>query len=175
MTSNITAISSAPPPLVNTEIRAKDALRWNQQAQSANDSPAQPRLPSVATPDLLAAKAPAPGSVALDVGAQDTKAQDAKRLAGVVDELNQHLKGLARTSLQFNMDDASGKMVVKVMDVEKDELIRQIPPDELLKLAAFIKEKIEKEAAKMEQAALTTNKPTSDASTLEGLLLRIQV
>lgn len=179
MMSNITNISNASPPRVDPEPRAKanhleeDATRQAQQAQSVNNPATQPRI-SPAASNLLTVKAPhPPGSIAQDISAQDTKAQDAKLLARIVDELNQHLKGLSRTSLQFNVDDVSDKMVVKVIDVEKDELIRQIPPEELLKLAAFIKEKFEKETEKME--ALVPNKSAAKAFILEGLLVRTHV
>jgi flagellar protein FlaG len=42
---------------------------------------------------------------------------------------------LSRASLEFSIDDASGRTVVKVVDAETKELIRQIPSEEVLALA----------------------------------------
>lgn len=42
-------------------------------------------------------------------------------------------------SLSFMVDEASGKSIIKVMDKTNDQLIRQIPSEELLKVAQDIK------------------------------------
>ena len=42
-------------------------------------------------------------------------------------------------SLSFRVDETSGKSIIKVMDKNTDELIRQIPSEELLKVAQDIK------------------------------------
>jgi flagellar protein FlaG len=38
------------------------------------------------------------------------------------------------TSLTFSVDDATGKSVIEVIDKESEEVIRQIPPKQMLKL-----------------------------------------
>lgn len=38
------------------------------------------------------------------------------------------------TSLAFSVDKATGKTVIRVMDKETDKLIRQIPPEEMLRM-----------------------------------------
>ncbi|KTS71042.1 flagellar protein FlaG [Pseudomonas oryzihabitans] len=38
-------------------------------------------------------------------------------------------------NLDFSVDDSTGEMVVKVLDGESGKLIRQIPSEEVLKLA----------------------------------------
>ncbi|HAS51387.1 MAG TPA: hypothetical protein DCS21_06450, partial [Gammaproteobacteria bacterium] len=103
---------------------------------------------------------------------QDVKSQDRKTLAGAIEEVNQHFKSLPRTHLQFTIDKEADRVVVKVMDAEKDKLIRQIPPDDLLKLAASIKEKINEEGGKLERADLAANKSSTEASLLDSFLLR---
>lgn len=55
-----------------------------------------------------------------------------------VDVLNQAV-ALEQRSLSFSIDDASGRSVIKVIDFETDELIKQIPSEELLKVAQDIK------------------------------------
>ena len=42
-------------------------------------------------------------------------------------------------SLSFLIDEASGRSIIKVMDKTNDQLIRQIPSEELLKVAQDIK------------------------------------
>ena len=42
-------------------------------------------------------------------------------------------------SLSFMMDEASGRSIIKVVDRSTDQLIRQIPSEELLKVAQDIK------------------------------------
>jgi flagellar protein FlaG len=56
-----------------------------------------------------------------------------------VAELNQYVQNLER-KLQFSVDDNSGDTVVKVIDKETDELIRQIPSEELLEVKHAIDE-----------------------------------
>jgi len=41
-------------------------------------------------------------------------------------------------ALQFRVDDASGRMVVSVTDAETGEVIRQVPGEEALRMAARI-------------------------------------
>lgn len=55
-------------------------------------------------------------------------AQDAQKVA---EKLNQQLEP-ANTSVRFSVDDSSGQVVIKVMDTEKDQVIRQIPNEEAL-------------------------------------------
>lgn len=50
-----------------------------------------------------------------------------------VQDLNSLVQELQR-ELRFSVDDGSGEMVVKVVDRQTDELVRQIPTEEILKL-----------------------------------------
>lgn len=45
-----------------------------------------------------------------------------------------------RRNLNFDLDDSSGRVVVRVTDVESGEVIRQIPSEEALKLAESLTE-----------------------------------
>ena len=44
------------------------------------------------------------------------------------------------TSLAFSVDKPTGKTVIKVMDKETDKVIRQIPPEEMLRLIGKMKD-----------------------------------
>jgi flagellar protein FlaG len=59
-------------------------------------------------------------------------------LQQAVDVINQAV-ALEQRSLNFSIDDVSGRSVIKVIDYETDELIKQIPSEELLKVAQDIK------------------------------------
>lgn len=59
-------------------------------------------------------------------------------LQQAVDVVNQAVS-LEQRSLSFSIDDVSGRSVIKVVDFATDELIKQIPTEELLKVAQDIK------------------------------------
>ncbi len=59
-------------------------------------------------------------------------------LQQAVDVVNQAV-ALEQRSLSFSIDDTSGRSVIKVVDFATDELIKQIPTEELLKVAQDIK------------------------------------
>jgi flagellar protein FlaG len=68
----------------------------------------------------------------------ETQAQD-QALGERFEGLSQLAQNIQRR-LSFQVDDVSGKTVVKVYDRETEELIRQFPPEELLTLSQRLKE-----------------------------------
>jgi len=65
-----------------------------------------------------------------------------EQLAAIQDrviELNSYMQNINR-SLQFSIDEQSGDTIIKVIDSETDELIRQIPAEELLVLRSSLEE-----------------------------------
>jgi flagellar protein FlaG len=77
---------------------------------------------------------------AVDVKPVKPKAADISSvdLQQAIDVVNQAV-ALEQRSLSFSIDDASGRSVIKVVDFETEELIKQIPTEELLKVAQDIK------------------------------------
>ena len=63
--------------------------------------------------------------------AQQNKEQ---QVADAVKNMNDFLQMVQRT-LQFSMDEESGRMVVQIKDVETNKVIRQIPSERVLRLA----------------------------------------
>ena len=63
---------------------------------------------------------------------------DPKKVAELVEKIQEYLEEL-NISLKFRVDDKTGQIVVQVLDGAGD-LIRQIPPEELLKLREKMKE-----------------------------------
>jgi len=55
-------------------------------------------------------------------------------LSAAVDQLNSYVKSASR-DLLFSVDNDSGQTVVRVTDAETEQLIRQIPNEEALKIA----------------------------------------
>ena len=62
-------------------------------------------------------------------------------LADAVDQLNEHAQGVQR-NLAFSVDDSSGRTVVRVVDTQTEEVIRQIPSEEMLVLIRNFSESI---------------------------------
>ena len=62
---------------------------------------------------------------------QENAAKDKKSLPEMVEALNASMQQLQR-GLRFSVDDTSGRIVVKVIDLDTEEVIRQIPSEEML-------------------------------------------
>ena len=62
-----------------------------------------------------------------------------QQLTETVNDLNRHLSGYG-TNLQFEIDDQLQQMVVRIVDQETKEVVRQIPSEKALALAKFFKE-----------------------------------
>lgn len=80
----------------------------------------------------------APPSVNATFGAAgqtgDGRAASTEELKKAVDEANGIIQAVRR-DLNLNIDEASGRLVIKVIDRDSEEVIRQIPSEEVL---AFI-------------------------------------
>lgn len=73
-----------------------------------------------------------------DANEQTQSAITAEELGEAVENINQFVNSQGRT-LNFSVDEESGKPVVKVIDFETKEVIRQIPSEEVLTMAKAIK------------------------------------
>ena len=60
------------------------------------------------------------------------------RLNEAVKELNSYVQNIER-NLQFDVDEESGHTVIRVLDVETDEVIRQMPSEDFLALSRHLK------------------------------------
>ena len=63
----------------------------------------------------------------------------AEELQGVVKRLNEHVQMINR-NLQFSVDEDSGRSVIRVVNADTQELVRQIPSEEALRISRHIKE-----------------------------------
>ncbi|WP_231362422.1 flagellar protein FlaG [Thioalkalivibrio sp. ARh3] len=67
-------------------------------------------------------------------GREGTAPVAAEDLEPVVESINAYLQNSQR-SLEFSVDDSTGRTVITVMDADREEVIRQIPPEQMLALA----------------------------------------
>ena len=76
-----------------------------------------------------------------DALAEHTAAQlpSEEEISGMVESINDYLQN-ARRELQFKVDDTGGQTLIKVLNQNSGELIRQIPPELMVSLAAFLRD-----------------------------------
>lgn len=67
---------------------------------------------------------------------------DRQALQEAVSSLNEHLQQIQR-NLLFSVDESSGKTIVKVVNASTDEVIRQIPTEEVLRISHNIQEQLD--------------------------------
>ncbi len=65
--------------------------------------------------------------------AGSSQAVDEQAVEEIVDGLNEYVQQVER-HLQFSVDRESGKTVIRVVDAATEEVVRQIPADEILEL-----------------------------------------
>ncbi len=82
-----------------------------------------------------------PGTVLVADGdaKSSDKAPDRNQVNRVVESLNELADSLKRR-IEFSIDDKTGQTVITIVDQDSDRVIRQIPPEELMRLAAHLRE-----------------------------------
>lgn len=60
-----------------------------------------------------------------------------EKLTEAVDKINEMMQQ-GKQMLTFQLDDDSGRMVVRVIDAQTDEVVRQIPSEETLNFAKYV-------------------------------------
>lgn len=105
------------------------------ESMNANSllSSVQPAETSTVRQDKVAEVQPVPAP-ATDSAQQEMSAEE---MQAVVDKLNEFMSNGQR-NLSFSVDSETAETVVKVMDTETQEVIRQFPSEEALKLAKHI-------------------------------------
>ncbi len=61
-------------------------------------------------------------------------------LSGLVNDINDLVYELSATTVTFDVDDATGRHVVRVLNKETGDVIRQLPPEALLNLVARMRQ-----------------------------------
>lgn len=90
-------------------------------------------------------------TVAVEVAEVETQEVDMElsqeALEKVVSQLNAYIQNTQR-DVDFSVDDATGRVVVRVIDSESEEVIRQIPSEEMLAISRHLVESLETEQPK---------------------------
>ena len=90
-------------------------------------------------------------TIAVEVAEVETQEVDVElsqeALEKVVSQLNAYIQNTQR-DVDFSVDDATGRVVVKVIDSESEEVIRQIPSEEMLAISRHLVESLETEQPK---------------------------
>ena len=63
-------------------------------------------------------------------------------LENVVSQLQDYVQSIQR-DMQFHIDDATGRVIVQVIDSNSNEVVRQIPSEEMLAIARHLADAIE--------------------------------
>lgn len=102
--------------------------------------------PPVVTPNVARTTEPVASPTASTGKPPEVQATDVQTAAAplsgedilkALDEVREAVKPVAQ-SLHFSLDKDSGRTVIKVMDTETNEMIRQIPSEDILKIAQAI-------------------------------------
>jgi len=90
-------------------------------------------------------------TVAVEVAEVETQEVDVelsqKALEKVVSQLNAYIQNTQR-DMDFSVDGSTGRVVVKVIDSESEQVIRQIPSEEMLAISRHLVESLETEQPK---------------------------
>lgn len=65
--------------------------------------------------------------------------QSAQELAQATSDISDYIQSVSR-SLQISVDGDLGTTVIRVLDTQTEELVRQIPAEEVLRIARFLSE-----------------------------------
>lgn len=109
------------------ETSIKPSLQQTQQAVVKQDAPSAVPVDTVSVTPVDEGNSVLVNSVEKETSNQESL----EELQDKVTQLNEHMQTLNR-NLQFRVDEQSGDTVVKVVDAETEELVRQIPSQELL-------------------------------------------
>ncbi len=100
---------------------------------------------------------PAADTLPLKAEAQAGSAPPASVDEGQLNEMVDELNGLAQTvqrQLQFSIDEDNGEVVVKVVDAETRDVVREIPPEEIREMRKRLSEISDKLFQKDDKTAL---------------------
>lgn len=69
------------------------------------------------------------------------QAVEVRRIESVTKQIDSFLRSMNR-SLQFRLDESSGRMIVSICDSETGEVIRQVPGEDALRIAQSLESRL---------------------------------
>jgi len=116
-------------------------ISGNQQSKITTLESVTPTKAAVKTAEVRVEKTSSPDSGVAAAQQDSQKKDETQNQAGnlhvAVSQINDHVQSLQR-NLQFTVDDITGKDIVTVVDTETEQVIRQIPSEEVLEVARRI-------------------------------------
>jgi len=106
-----------------------------QNSTPANASGPAASVPAAAVPP----SEPEEGTRSVTAASKPDKAMEREQIEDAVASIQEFVQSVRR-SINFSVEDGSGRVVVKVTDAESGNVIRQIPSEEALKLAENLSE-----------------------------------
>lgn len=121
--------------IVTSQI-SKDVLSSSSVVKTANAVPAESR-------QKVAAQATQAAALEGKVLPPETKKAEisSEELQQAVAQLNESVQQIQR-DLLFSVDDSSGRTVVRVVNTETEEVVRQMPTEEVLRISRNIKDQV---------------------------------
>lgn len=108
--------------------------------RGAQPAPAQAQRPAVEQSSETASQQNAAPQNPLSAGANEKMAEETqKAVVAAASKANQAIAAM-KSNLQFTVDDNTGINVVKVVDTETKQTIRQIPSEEMITIAQRLDE-----------------------------------
>ena len=95
------------------------------------------------SPDKPLTGPPGAGGDPQKTASPDEKGRDDRPLDAIVQELNGYVQDVQR-ELQFSIDQDNGEVVVKVVDARTQEVVREIPAEEVREMRKRLSEVSEK-------------------------------
>lgn len=100
-----------------------------------------PKAPAQADFESLGGTPKGPNAPTAGVETQDARGEgpSSSGFAPWMPPLPDHPRDPFSYQLQFHVDDATGRVVAEVVDRETGEIVRQVPPEHVLRIAMYVK------------------------------------
>lgn len=122
-------------PLINTSTTANAPVISRETTRSAP--------PARSAGGIDASLAPQPAFSPTPTSAPATREADAAQVQEAVEQINNAVKE-KRNDVEFAIDDDSGRVVVKLIDRQTQEILKQFPSEEVLQMSKALGETIKK-------------------------------
>ncbi len=107
--------------------------------QSSQNTPNADNIVPLGRPERQNIAAEAPSQTRTRQAGQQTPARSTPATDNALNDISRAVQSIQR-NLEFRIDEASGRTVITVKDTRSQEVIRQIPSEQLLELSARLQE-----------------------------------
>lgn len=125
---------------MTTPINGASSLSGQNNAQNPSTPVARQEAQTSAGAEqrqAVAASTTLSGSSAPTQPVQEAPRQSAQELSEATRDISEYIQSVSR-SLNISVDGDLGTTVIQVLDAETEELVRQIPAEEILQIARFL-------------------------------------